>query len=224
MKIGFVGYGNMAQALSKRWATSHEVFVGGRNAERAAELAEEIHAAGSGSIADSVQFGDVIVLATPANSVEDVIQSAGGADAFAGKVVIDINNPVSVPGGPHDNSGEHYLPNHFDEGSLAEHIAALLSQSQVVKAFNMCQASVWEMNPPTFDGRRLAALYCGDDAAAKSEVAELIGDLGCDPVDVGELRYSRLLEAAAAIVIKFLFAGRDARTVLNLIQPEAKPI
>ena len=224
MKIGFIGYGNMAQALSKRWATTHEVFIGGRNTERAAELGEEIHAAGSGSIADSVHFGDVIVLATPASSVEDAITNAGGADAFTEKVVIDINNPVSVPGGPHDNSGEYYLPTLFDEGSLAEHIAALVPQSRVVKAFNMCQASVWEMDPPTFDGRRLAALYCGDDAAGKSMVAELIGDLGCDPVDVGDLRYSRLLEASAAIVIKFLFAGRDARTVLNLIQPEAKPI
>lgn len=224
MNIGFIGYGSMARALSKRWATTHEVFIGGRNTERAAALAEEIRAAGSGSVADTVQFGDVIVLATPAGSVEDAIKGAGGADAFADKVVIDINNPVNVPGGPHENTGEHYLPSLFVEGSLAEHIAALVPQSQVVKAFNMCQASVWEMDPPTFDGRRLAALYCGDDAAGKSKVAELIGDLGCDPVDVGELRYARLLEASAAIVIKFLFAGRDARTVLNLIQPESKPI
>ena len=66
--------------------------------------------------------------------------------------------------------------------------------------------------------------YCGDDAPAKSRVAELIGDVGCEPVDVGELRYSRPLEACAALVIKFIFAGRDARTVLNLIQPEEKPI
>ena len=224
MKIGFIGYGNMAQALSRRWATKHDVFIGGRNAERASALAEDIHAAGSGSIADSVQFGDVIVLATPANAVEGAIQRAGGADVFAGKILIDINNPVSIPGGPHDNSGEHYLPSLFDEGSLAEHIATLVPRCHVVKAFNMCQASVWEMDPPSFDGRKLSALYCGDDAVANSKVAELIDDLGCEPVDVGELRYSRLLEAAAAIVIKFLFAGRDARTVLNLIQPESKPI
>lgn len=224
MKIGFIGYGNMAQALSRRWAGVHEVFIGGRNTGHAAALAEAIHAAGSGSIAESVEFGEVIVLATPASAVEDAIQSAGGADAFAGKTVIDINNPVSVPGGPHDTSGEHYLPRPFDEGSLAEHIAALVPQSQVVKAFNMCQASVWEMDPPLFDGRKLAALYCADDESAKSKTAELIGDLGCEPVDVGELKYSRLLEAGAAMVIKFLFAGRDARTVLNLIQPESKPI
>ena len=75
MKIGFVGYGNMAQALSKRWASKHDIFVGGRNSERACELANEIQAAGSGTISDAVQFGDVIVLATPANAVEEAIQS-----------------------------------------------------------------------------------------------------------------------------------------------------
>ena len=44
MKIGFIGYGNMAQALSKRWATTQEIFIGGRNAESAADLAKKINA------------------------------------------------------------------------------------------------------------------------------------------------------------------------------------
>ncbi len=224
MRIGFIGYGNMARALSKRWAATHEVFIGGRNAESASELAAEIGAAGSGSIQDAVRFGDVVVLATPANAVEEAINSAGGAAAFSGKIVIDINNPVSVPGGPHETAGEHYLPISFDGRSLAEHIAELAPGARIVKAFNMCQASVWEMDPPDFDGRRLVTLFCGDDPGAKSEVAALIEDLGCDPVDIGELKYARLLEASACIVIKLLFSGRDLHTVLNLIQPEVKPI
>jgi len=223
MKIAFIGYGNMARALAGRWASAHPIFIGGRSADRAAKLAAEIGAAGSGSISGAVKFGDVVVIATPAGAAADAIGSAG-ADAFAGKVVVDINNPVSVPGGPHADADEHYLPARFAEGSLAEHIAALLPRTQVVKAFNMCQASVWEMNPPRFDGRKLAALFCGDDAAAKARVAQLISQLGCEAVDIGELKYARLLEAAACIVIKFLFSGRDARTVLNLIQPEVKPV
>ena len=224
MKIAFIGYGNMARSLSTRWAPKHDVFIGGRNPERAGELANQIRAAGSGTISGAVQFGEVIVIATPANAVEDAIQSGGGANAFSGKVVIDINNPVSVPGGPHDNKGDYYLPSRFDEGSLAEHIAALIPNADVVKAFNMCQASVWEMDPPKFDGRKLTALYCGDNSEAKSKVAELIECIGCEAVDVGELKYSSLLEASACIVIKFLFSGRDMHTVLNLIQPEVKPV
>lgn len=224
MKIAFIGYGQMARALSRRWSGDHEVFIGGRKAESAAELAQHIGAAGSGSISEAVDFGDVVVLATPASVAAEAIQSAGGAEAFAGKIIIDINNPVNVPGGPHDNPGEHYLPMRFEEGSLAEHLAALAPKAKIVKAFNMCQATVWEMDPPVFDGRRLVTLYCGDDEDAKASVAELIEAIGSEPVDAGELRYARLLEASACLVIKFLFAGRDLRTVLNLIQPEVKAI
>ena len=86
----------------------------------------------------------------------------------------------------------------------------------------MCQAGVWGMDPPLFDGRKLVVMYSGDDAAAKKRVATLIAELGCDPFDLGELKYARLLESAAAIVIKLLMSGRDPHTVLNLIQPEAK--
>ena len=93
-----------------------------------------------------------------------------------------------------------------------------------MKAFNMCSAKVWKMDPPLFDGRRLVVFYCGDDAEAKRQVAGLITEMGCEPVDVGELKYARLLEPAAAIVIKFLLSGRDPHTVLNFIQPEVKPI
>ena len=82
----------------------------------------------------------------------------------------------------------------------------------------------FEMDPPDFDGRPLAVLYCGDDDAAKATVATLIAEIGCDPVDTGELKYSRLLEASACLVIKFLFAGRDPRTIFNFIQPETKSV
>jgi len=92
-----------------------------------------------------------------------------------------------------------------------------------VKVFNRCNAVVWQMEPPVFDGRRLVVLYCGDDAA-KQKVAALIENTGGEAADLGELKYARLLEPAAAIVIKFILAGRDSRTVLNLIQPEVKRI
>ena len=42
-------------------------------------------------------------------------------------------------------------------------------------------------------------------------------------VDIRELKYARLLEVAAAIVIKLLFTGHEPRTQLVLIQPDLKP-
>src|SRR5436309_7255204 len=73
----------------------------------------------------------------------------------------------------------------FDGKSLAETIAAYAPAARVVKAFNICNAVVWQMEPPLFDGRRLVVLYCGDDAAAKQKVATLIENTGGEPADLG---------------------------------------
>lgn len=225
MKIGFIGYGSMTEALASRWVNGHEVFIGGRDPEKAAALATKLGASvASGSSAEAVAASEIVVIATPAMAAADAIDSAGGDAAFAGKVIIDINNPVSVPEGPHQTGGLPYIPETFPEGSLSEHLAARAPSAHVVKAFNMCQAAVWKMDPPLFDGRRLVTLYCGNDDGAKAKVASLIDEVGSEAVDAGTLEYARLLEPAAGVVIKFLFAGHDMRTVLNLIQPEVKPI
>ncbi len=218
MKIGFIGYGNMAESLASRWVAKHEVFIGGRDTGKAKRLAAKLgHHARSGSEADAASFGEIIALATTHEAVFDAMAAAGGPAAFTGKVLLDINNPVDVTQG-------NFLPKTYDGTSLAEAIAARAPGARVVKAFNMCQAMVWKMDPPLFDGRKLVTLYCSDDADAKRMLLSLIQDLGCDPLDLGELKYARLLEPAAAIVIKLLLSGRDPHTVLNLIQPEIKPI
>ena len=219
MRIGFIGYGNMAEALASRWAADHAVVIGGRNADKARDLAQRLgYDTAWGSEADAVSGAEVVVLATRHEAVFDAMDAAGGPAVFDGKTLIDINNPV-----PGVFDGD-FLTRNYDGLSLAEKIQAYAPAAHVVKSFNMCQASVWKMQQPVFDGRKLVVLYCGDSDAAKSDVVGLIDLMGCDHVDIGELRYARLLEPAAGIVIKLLFSGRDPHTVLNLIQPEVKSI
>lgn len=218
MKIGFIGYGNMTEALASKWSTNHNLFIAGRNLQKSQALANKLGSGvGFGSEAEAAAFGDVIVLSTTHEAVFQAMDAAGGASALAGKILLDINNPVDVHHGD-------YLTKNYDGASLAEAIAKYAPGANVVKAFNMCQAKVWQMTPPLFDGRRLVTLCCGDDAQAKRQVATLIEDVGSEPEDIGELKYARLLEPAAAIVIKLLFAGRDFHTVLNLIKPESRTI
>jgi predicted dinucleotide-binding enzyme len=219
MQIGFIGYGSMAKALASRWVDHHEIALGGRNREKARALAGELGGgARGGSSADAVRDAEILVLATRHQGVFEAMNAAGGPSAFAGKTLIDINNPVP---GIYDGD---FLNVNYAGLSLAEKIAAYAPEAALVKAFNMCQASVWTMDPPLFDGRKLVVLYCGGDAAAKARTVGLIELIGCDHVDLGELKYARLLESAAAIVIKLLFSGRDPHTVLNLIQPEVNPV
>ena len=214
MKIGFVGSGSMARALASKWQHKHELFLSSRDPKRAAEAAAPYGAA-SGTAGEAVAFAEVVVLATRHEDVFDAIEQAGGPEAFAGRVVVDINNPVSI---------ETFLGTRTDGRSLTEALQVHLPDAQVGKAFNMAQASVWEDPDMVYDGRRLVTLYTADADRADAVLGELIEDVGSEPLRLGSNAHAYQLEAAAAMVIKFLFAGRDPHTVFNFIQPEVKPI
>ncbi|HEY9771730.1 MAG TPA: NAD(P)-binding domain-containing protein [Coleofasciculaceae cyanobacterium] len=216
MKIGFIGYGSMAEALASQWVTKHRLFIGGRNLEKAEKLAKKLGTdIKFGSEEEAASFGEIVVLATTHEAVFEAIDAAGGSDALTDKVLLDLNNPVNT---------SDFLAKTYDGKSLSEEIARVVPNAHVVKAFNMCQAKVWQMKPPVFDARPLVVMYCGDNDLAKQKIATLIEDIGCEAKDIGDLKYARMLEPAAAIVIKLLFSGHDPYTVLNLIQPEIKAI
>lgn len=215
MKIGIIGYGDMAETLGGKWAGKHELAIGGRDKEKANALADKLgEGTHFGDTRTVANFGEVVVIAVSASGVPDVVDEMVG-DASDASTIVDITNPVDL---------NTFLPIPEFSPSMAEYIAERLPTARVVKAFNMCHASVWGMEEPTFDGRKLACMFCGDDIGAKKKVTELIKDVGADPVDLGNLDRARLLEPAANIVIQLLFSGREKTTVLNLIQPEMKPI
>ncbi len=213
MKIGFVGAGGMAKALAGKWALKHEIMLSGRTAEKTSEAAQAVGAA-AGTAAEAVSFADVVVLATRWEDVFTAIEDAGGPAAFNGKIVIDINNPVDI---------ETFVTTRDDGRSLTEAIAEALPAAHVGKAFNMAQVAVWADPDMTYDGRQMVTLYTADDGA-DAAIAELIADVGAEPLRLGGNAHAYQLEAAAAMVIKFLFAGGDPHTIFNFIRPETKPI
>jgi predicted dinucleotide-binding enzyme len=209
MRIGILGAGAMADALGTRWAAAgHELMVAGRTGSKARALAEK-WGARSGTFAETAAFGDVALIAVLYQGIPGTLAAIG--DALRGKAVIDCTNPVEV---------EHFTLVTEPGVSMARHIA-LATGGHVVKAFNLCHARVWQLEPPTFDNRRLVVPYCGDDPAAADLTARLIADTGCEPLPVGDLRHAHHLEAMAAIVISLLFGGADPHTVFNLVDREA---
>lgn len=213
MNIGILGSGNMTRALAGKWVRAgHEVLISGRTPEKAAAMAEELgDKATSGSFADAVAFGDVLLVAIMAPGVMDALDAAGADDgAFEGKTVIDCCNPVDI---------ETFRTYGNESDSLAERVQVKARGANVVKAFNLCQVAVWEMDPPEFDGRTLVVPICGDDSDATAAGAALVRDTGCEPMNLGGLYYSKSLEEMAAIVISRLFGGAPPTSVFNWIGP-----
>lgn len=52
---------------------------------------------------------------------------------------------------------------------------------------------------------RPSLVYCGDDQSAKDAAAELIRDVGFDPVDAGPLRIARYTEPFALLVAQLAY-------------------
>lgn len=211
MKIGILGAGNMTRALAGKWLRAgHDVLVSGRNTDKAAALAAELgDGATSGSFTDAVGFGDTLLIAIMTPGVMDALEAAGADEgAFDGKVLIDCCNPVDI---------ESFRTYGNETNSLAERIQVRAVGARVVKAFNLCQVAVWEMEPPVFDGRTLVVPTCCDDAEAAESALTLVRDVGCEPMHLGPLHFSRSLEEMSAIVISRLFGGAPPTSVFNWI-------
>jgi predicted dinucleotide-binding enzyme len=189
VNISIIGSGNIAKALgASAIRAGHQVVIASRNTESAATTATEIGGTAAESVNDAVAAADVVIFAMPATAAAEVAREI--APVAAGKVVIDVTNPLKA-----DMSGL------FTDGtSIAEQLAAILDGAKLVKGFNTLFGSV-QANPDTH-GSTLDALYATDDDTARETFAALATSLGFRPVHVGPLAAARELEAMALLNIR----------------------
>lgn len=93
MDITIIGTGNMARGIATRaLAGGHAVTLLGTSTEKAQQLAGELSGdVRAGSVGDPLT-GDVVVLAVWYQALDDVLGHYG--DQVAGKVLVDVTNPV----------------------------------------------------------------------------------------------------------------------------------
>jgi hypothetical protein len=127
--------------------------------------------------------GEIVVFPVYYPGIKDAVQEY--SDRLAGKVVVDITNPV-------DTETWDGLATPPDSSS-AEEVAALVPQgTPVVKAFNTTFAPT--LVAGEVDGQQLDVLIAADDADAKEKVSRLVADGGLRPIDVGPLSRAQQLE------------------------------
>lgn len=191
MKVAVLGTGMVGQALATKFASlGHEVMMGARERgnEKALDWAQE-NGGQAGSFADAGAFGDIVVLATLGSATIDAANLAG-ADNLAGKVVLDVTNPLDMDAG----FPPPLLPEYSNTTSLGEALQAALPNSRVVKALNTMNCDVM-VDPARVPGDH-DVFYCGNDAEAKQTVAEILGSFGWEnPVDLGPITSARGTES-----------------------------
>jgi NADPH-dependent F420 reductase len=185
VKVTIIGAGNMGRGIGVRLvAGDDDVELIDHDPDDAHLLADELNAQGKGAASvseDGGISGDIVVLAVPYDALDEAIDTY--REQLAGKVVVDITNPVDW------STGELATP---AETSAAEEIARRLPTTKVVKAFNTTFAGT--LVAGRVDGEPLDVLMAGDDEQAKEQVASLVKDGGLRPIDVGPLHRAIQLE------------------------------
>jgi len=161
------------------------VEVIGRDAAKAATLANALGHGATAGTWGAAPAGDIVILAVLFDSAVPVVSQYG--DALAGKIIVDITNPFTS-----DAKGL-ITP---DGSSGAQQIAKAAPKSaHVVKAFNTLFRDILAA------GGRLDVFIAGDDAQAKASVSAFIESLGLRPQDTGDLSMAHWLEGAGLLSV-----------------------
>jgi predicted dinucleotide-binding enzyme len=192
MRIAVLGTGAVGTTLGRALvASGHEVRMGSRTAgnEKAAAWVESTGpGASEGTFADAASWSEVVVNATGGLvSVEAL--TAAGADNLAGKVVLDVSNPLDFSDGFPPKVAQP------DGRSLAELLQATFPDAQVVKTLNTMNADLM-VSPRSLPGTH-SVFVAGDSADAKALAAQLLAGFGWESdeiVDVGGIAAARGLE------------------------------
>jgi 8-hydroxy-5-deazaflavin:NADPH oxidoreductase len=187
MRIGVLGTGMVGKAIAARLSElGHDVLIGSRTAGKE----------GAVPFADAAAFGEVLFNCTAGNASIAALQAAGEAN-LAGKTLIDTSNPLDHSGGG--------LPTLFvaNTDSLGEQIQRAFPAAHVVKTLQTMNCEVM-VNPALVPGDHVV-FVCGDDAGAKQQTTEVLGEFGWPPervLDLGDISAARGTEMYVALWLR----------------------
>jgi len=217
--IAFIGgTGRQGLGLALRFAAAGApVVIGSRVAERAAAAAETVRTAVPGASvrgyenAEAVARSTRLVLTFPFGGLATFL--AAGRAALAGKLVIDVIVPLAV------RNGFFELAPVDGAASAGELIQQTVPAARVVSAFKNHSAETLQDIAAPLEGD---VVLCGNDAAARAEVAALVGLLpGLRAVDAGGIANARYLEAITALLLNLnrRHKARASIAILGLPKP-----
>ncbi len=213
MKIGVIGNGNVGRALAGKLASlGHDVKLGSRSLGKP-EVKEWLAAtkASEGTYAEAAAHGELLLNCTPGEASVAALTAAGEAN-LAGKVIIDVANPLDFSKG--------FPPSLTvsNTDSLAETIARAFPKARVVKALNTVNVSVM-VDPSIVNKGEHHLFIAGDDANAKKDVEALLRTFGWKHfIDLGDLKAARGSEAWLLLWVRLMGAQGTATFNVQVVK------
>jgi 8-hydroxy-5-deazaflavin:NADPH oxidoreductase len=199
MRIAVLGTGPVGQSVATRLdELGHEVTVGTRDVDATmartepdsfgrppfAEWAGQHSGVVIASVVEAAAASDLVINATNGAGSIATLEAAGDEN-LAGKVLIDIANPLDFSQG--------MPPSLFvsNTDSLGEQIQLRFPETRVVKALNTMNAYLM-VDPKQLAGGDHTIFVSGNDADAKAQVTELLASFGwSDIIDLGDITTAR---------------------------------
>jgi predicted dinucleotide-binding enzyme len=201
MRIGILGTGMVGRTLAEGFTrTGHDVALGTRDV--AGTIARDLPgpSGASGTLADWLAGAgvDLVELRTAATHGEVVVNATNGGGSIAclseagspnlaGKVLIDVSNPLDFSAG--------FPPTLTikDTDSLGELIQRTFPEARVVKALNTLTAPL--MTRPDLLPEPTTLPIAGNDPDARTTVTGLLQEFGwTDVLDLGDISSARGME------------------------------
>lgn len=213
MRIAVLGTGSVGRAVAARAAElGHQVTVGTRDVAsmRAGDRAAwfERHPQVSlATLPEAAGAAELVVNATNGSGSLPALNAAGAAN-LAGKILLDIANPLDFGAGFPPTLSVH------NTDSLAERIQREFPQTKVVKSLNTLTAELMVHPRQLADGEH-SVFVSGDDAEAKRIVTELLVSFGhTDVIDLGDLSTARGTEMLLPLWLRLY--GRLDTAIFNV--------
>jgi hypothetical protein len=187
LKIGIIGAGREGGALGALLVKAgHPVMFSSRRPEELKSLVDSLGPlAKAGSVAQAIDFGDVVMIVVPYGAMAGIGHDFASALA-AKQAVIDVSNPIAR------RDGAELVKSVDEEGGAGLATAKLLPGARIVRAFNAIGYMKLSADAHRA-GDPLGVPIAGDDPAAIAVASTLIRQMGFEPVLIGGLAKGKYL-------------------------------
>jgi predicted dinucleotide-binding enzyme len=187
LSISTIGAGREGRALGALFVKAgHPVMFSSRHPDTLRGLVDQVGPlARAGTVADAVDFGDVVMVVVPYTAMEQIGKDYG--NALAKKVlVVDVSNPNA------QRDGAEIVKWVDEQGGAGLATAKLLPSAHIVRAFNAINYAKLSAAAHR-QGDLVGVPIASDDPQAIDIASSLIREIGFDPVVIGGLAMGKYL-------------------------------